>query len=327
MTNIFEKRVNILPYDYPELMDFVDAIQDSYWVHKEFKGQIPADIQDFKVLSTPVEKSIMQKTMLAISQIEFDVKVFWSSIYKRMPKPEIAMVGSVFSECEVRHALAYKFLLEKMGLASEFEKIFEIPAIIDRVKYLNKYKEGARSRDDRKYILSVLLFSVFIEHVSLFSQFFIMMSFNKHQAGRFKGISNIIEATSKEEDIHGQFGLKLVEIVKRENPEWFNAKLYDEVRKACIKAQKAEQKMLDWIFEAGELPFLTKEKVIAFQNDRFNRSMINLGIDPLFEVDKDHKEDFEWFYEEMLSTKDNDFFNKRSTAYSKNNSVTADDLF
>lgn len=44
------------------------------------------------------------------------------------------------------------------------------------------------------YTKSVLLFSLFIEHVSLFSQFLIMMSFNKEK-NLFKGISNVVEAT------------------------------------------------------------------------------------------------------------------------------------
>jgi ribonucleoside-diphosphate reductase beta chain len=49
--------------------------------------------------------------------------------------------------------------------------------------------------------MSVLLFSLFIEHVSLFSQFLIMMSFNQYK-NMLKGISNVVEATSKEEQIH-----------------------------------------------------------------------------------------------------------------------------
>ena len=66
-----------------------------------------------------------------------------------------------------------------------------------------------RSRDNKMYTKSVLLFSLFIEHVSLFSQFLIMMSFNKEK-NVLKGISNVVEATSKEEEIHGNFGAELL---------------------------------------------------------------------------------------------------------------------
>ena len=39
-----------------------------------------------------------------------------------------------------------------------------------------------------------MLFSLFIEHVSLFSQFLIMQSFNKHK-NILSGFSNVVDAT------------------------------------------------------------------------------------------------------------------------------------
>ena len=327
MSNIFEKRVAFRPYDYPSLISFKDAIRHSYWLHTEFSGIISSDVQDFKVGITDSERAAISRTMLAISQIEISVKTFWAKIYDKMPRPEIGAVGMTFAESEVRHADAYAFLLERLGLLEEFEKIHEIPAIIDRVKYLTKSIEGIRSRDEKKFTLAVLLFSVFIEHVSLFSQFLIMMSFNKKRK-KFKGISNIVEATSKEEDIHGKFGIELVRIIKQEFPEWFDDDMMNEISKACKKAAKAEVKVLDWIFEEGELDFLPKDHIIHFIYDRFNRSLKELDIEPMFEVDNDILFKLSWFDEELKSTKDNDFFNKRSTTYTKKNkAMTADDLF
>jgi len=211
--SIFDKRVAFKPFEYPDILKFKDAIRHSYWIHTEFN--ITSDVQDFKNNITEEEKEIISRTMLAISQIEISVKTFWAKIYDNMPKPEIGSVGMTFSESEIRHADAYAFLLERLGLNKEFEKIHEIPAIIDRVDYLTKSIEGVNSRSDKKFALSVLLFSVFVEHVSLFSQFLIMMSFNKHR-NQFKGISNIVEATSKEEEIHGKFGVEIINILKKE---------------------------------------------------------------------------------------------------------------
>ena len=47
--NIFRKRTNLKPYEYPQLVEFTDAIRHSYWVHTEFNYS--ADIQDMKVLN------------------------------------------------------------------------------------------------------------------------------------------------------------------------------------------------------------------------------------------------------------------------------------
>ena len=72
-----------------------------------------------------------------------------------------------------------------------------------RVQYLETALATSKSENNQEYSESVLLFSLFIEHVSLFSQFLIIMAFNKHR-NLLKGISNV-EATSKEEQIHGDF--------------------------------------------------------------------------------------------------------------------------
>jgi ribonucleoside-diphosphate reductase beta chain len=117
--NIFSKRVNLKPYDYPELIEYVDAIRHSYWVHTEFN--FTSDIQDFKVHLNEKEQSAVQRAMLAISQIEIAVKTFWGDLYKRMPKPEIGSVGATFAESEVRHADAYSHLIQLLGLNNEFE--------------------------------------------------------------------------------------------------------------------------------------------------------------------------------------------------------------
>lgn len=324
-TNIFEKRVHIKPYEYPQLIGYVEAIRHSYWIHTEYN--LTADVQDFKVNISDVEREALKRAMLAISQIEVSVKTFWSDLYKRMPKPEIGAVGATFADSEVRHGDAYSFLLERLGLNEEFQKLMEVPSIKDRVDYLSKSLSGAKSRDNRKYALSVLLFSVFIEHVSLFSQFLIIMGFNKHKK-QFSGLSNIVEATSKEEEIHGMFGIELINIIKAENPEWFDEALDAEIIKACKKAEKAECKILDWIFEKGELDFMSKETVKNFIRNRFNNSLEELAIAPVFEVDQTLLETTEWFDDEMAATKEGDFFVKRSVMYSKKQkSITRHDLF
>ena len=323
--NIFKSRENILPYEYPQLLAYKDAIRHSYWIDTEFN--FTEDIQDFKITITPAERDVIKKTMLAIAQIEVNVKTFWADLYKRMPITEVGDVGMTFAESEVRHKDAYARLLRILGLEKEFQSVIDVPAIAGRLKYLKKYLNGTRSKDDKMYTKSVLLFSLFIEHVSLFSQFLIMMSFNKEK-NVFKGISNVVEATSKEEDIHGNFGAELINIIKKENPEWFDAEFEDLIYSACRKAYRAECGILDWIFEQGELSFLPQNTIQHFIKNRFNNSLEKIGMKPIFEVDSELISSTEWFDIEILGTKEGDFFYKKSVDYNKKSkSITEDDLF
>ena len=324
-SNIFEKRINLKPYEYPDLYEYVPAIRHSYWIHTEFN--FTSDIQDFKTGLSDVERSAIKNTMLAISQIEVAVKSFWGDIYHKMPKPEIGSVGATFAESEVRHHDAYSHLLEILGLNSEFENLKKKPVMMRRVQYLENALKHSKSDDNRAYADAVLLFSLFIEHVSLFSQFLIIMAFNKHK-NMLKGISNVVEATSKEEQIHGDFGIDIIKIIKNENPEWFDDNYHETVQDMCRDAFDAESKIVDWIFEKGEIDFLPKNVINEFLKNRFNKSLDSIGIDSIFNVDENVLKETEWFDDEIIGTKHGDFFVKRSINYSKRTqSITSDDLF
>jgi ribonucleoside-diphosphate reductase beta chain len=314
MKDIFAPNTNQFESRYPELLQYGDAIQKSYWTKHEFN--FTSDIDDFRVKVMPSEKEAIKKTMLAISQIEIKVKRFWGNLYNRLPQPEIDDVGGIFAESEVRHKQSYSLLLKILGLVDEFENLGNVKAIKDREDYLIKYLDGSRSSDNRMYTKSVLLFSMFIEHVSLFSQFLIMMSFNKER-NLFKGISNVVAATSKEEDIHGNFGANIIRIIKEENPHWFDKELNNIIISACKKAYEAECKILDWIFESGELEFLKKETIKNFIKNRFNKSLNSIGFDDVFKVDFNELDKVLWFDVELKATKENDDFNKRSVDYNK----------
>ncbi|WP_435413967.1 ribonucleotide-diphosphate reductase subunit beta [Polaribacter aestuariivivens] len=323
--NIFEKRLNLKPYDYPELNEYVDAIRHSYWIHTEFN--YTSDIQDFKAYLNETEKNAIKNTMLAISQIEVAVKTFWGDIYKRMPKPEIGSVGSTFAESEVRHHDAYSHLLEILGLNNEFKNLKKNPVIMRRVNYLELALKNVNSEDNKEFSESIILFSLFIEHVSLFSQFLIIMAFNKHK-NVLKGISNVVEATSKEEQIHGDFGIDVIKIIKEENPDWFDESHSLLVQETCKEAYLSESKIIDWIFEKGELDFLPKAVIKEFIKNRFNKSLESIGIEKVFDTDEALLEQTDWFDDEIIGTKHGDFFVKRSINYSKRTkSITSDDLF
>lgn len=323
--DIFKKRLHLKPYEYPELYEYVNAVRHSYWIHTEFN--FVGDVQNFKVNVDEKERNVIRNAMLAIAQIEVAVKTFWGDVYKKLPKPEVGAVGATFAESEVRHTDAYAHLLEILGLNEVFKHIDQIPVLMKRVQYLEKSLTNARSEDNREYAQSILLFSLFIEHVSLFSQFLVMMSFNKHK-NLFKGISNAVEATSKEEQIHGLFGIEIINIIKAEHPEWFDEAFEEDVIKICQEAMESETGVVEWIFEKGDLEFINRAVVIEFIKQRFNNSLQSIGIRKIFDTDEALLKESDWFYDEVIATKHGDFFNKKSINYNKKSkSITSDDLF
>ncbi|ADI13248.1 ribonucleotide-diphosphate reductase subunit beta [Truepera radiovictrix] len=319
-----ERRSTLRPAEYPEFLAYRDAIRHSYWLHTEYN--LTEDVNDYRVGVREAERQVLTRALLAIAQVEVAVKTFWGDLYRKFPKPEVGAVGYTFAESEVRHQDAYAHLLELLGLTDAFARLHEAPALGERLAVLDAHLVPVR-QDGRDDAFSVALFSAFVEHVSLFGQFLILKAFNQ-ATGRFKGVANIVEATSKEEQIHGMFGYKLVETLRRERPEWFGAAFSARLRAACVDAERAERAILRWICEAGALPFLPLAQLEAFMQARFNGALVALGEAPLWEVDPALLAPTRWFEEELLSSKQVDFFHKRPTAYAKKTRpITADDLF
>jgi ribonucleoside-diphosphate reductase beta chain len=323
--SIFNKRVNFKPYEFPELYDYVDAINHSYWIFSEYSYD--GDIQDFKVNLTPSEQNAVKNAMLGIAQIELNVKRFWGNLYNQFPKPEFDALGITFGESEVRHARAYSHVLELLGLNEAFSELVNNPVIQGRIDYLNKYLKNASSTDKELYTLTLALFSLFIENCSLFSQFLVIKSFNKHK-NTFKGIDNVIQATAKEEKLHAMAGAYIIQLIRAENPKWFNEDFNKTVERACKKAFNAEGKIIDWIFEQGELDFMSKEVVLEFTKNRFNESLKMIGCEEIFTVDPVLLKETEWFEIETTSETHTDFFWKTPVNYTKKaQSITEEDIF
>lgn len=323
--SIFDKRVAFKPFEYPDVIEYKNAITHSYWLVSEWN--FIGDIQDFNVKLNDVERRVLKNAMLAISQIEISVKKFWTKLGDRFPKAEFEQVGVTFGESEVRHSDAYSHLLEVLGMNNEFDELLQNPVIQGRVDYLTKYLKGASDNSNENYTLTLTLFSIFIENVSLFSQFLIIKSFNKYM-NCLKDIDNVVQATQKEEQIHALLGVYLIKQIQKEYPAWFNEDFYAKLQRACVKAYEAESKIVDWIFEAGDLPFLSKDVVKEFVKHRFNESLQMIGANKHFEVDNQKTSQLKWFEDEIHAEVNTDFFHKKPVTYSKKvKPITAEDLF
>src|SRR5699024_11752887 len=114
-----------------------------------------------------------------------------------------------------------------------------------RVEYLSDAVKFSNNSDDRqKYVISLILFSLWIETVSLFSQFAIILSFTRFK-GWMKNVSNIIAWTSIDEQIHANAGIYIINIIREEYPEMFDEELIDRVSELVKDSISVENRILD----------------------------------------------------------------------------------
>lgn len=323
--SVMGKRLAYKPFDHPNVLRFRESIKQSRWDIVEFN--LKKDAFEFNQVLSNIEQEAIKRVVLVISQVEASgVKNFWIKFTQIFTKAEFVSVGITFGENEVVHAEAYSKILDELGFNDEFEKALENPVLMGRVNYLRKYltaKEGTM----QEYMMHLLLFCVIMENVYLFGYFATIKSFRKHK-NQLKEIDSIIDATMKEETLHAQFGMEVINMVKAEKPEWFDDVFYERVNVAVKKALDAEIAILDWIFEEGEIESISKATLVEYIKRRFNNSLETIGGKPIFEVDEDVVKELDWVDYEADAYIRNDFFDTQSTNYNKyNKSYSADDLF
>ena len=322
---IFEEQLSRKPNEFPWTQDFIDAMHQGFWTDKEFS--FSSDIQDFNVKLNPVKKEIIVRTLSAIGQIEVAVKKFWSKLGDNLPHPSLTDLGYVMANTEVIHNNAYERLLTVLGLEEIFEENLKLDFIEGRVKYLRKYNHKFYKDSKKQYVYALTLFTLFVENVSLFSQFYIINWFNRNE-NVLKDTGQQVKYTRNEENIHALAGIKIINTIRSQYPELFDDELEARILSEAQDAFVAESNIVDWMINGFDEKGLNADILKEFIKNRINDSLEKIGFHSAFEVDTSLLKDTMWFEEELNGNNATDFFHSRPVEYSKNSQTfNADDLF
>lgn len=323
--NIFKEQVARKPNRYEWTNEYIEAMWKGFWTPAEFNFR--SDVQNFKVDLTEEERQIITKTLSAIGQIEIAVKTFWARLGDTLRHPGLMDLGLVMAHVEVIHNKAYEKLLDVLCLTKAFEDNLKLDIISGRVKYLKKYLEKNYTDDKKQFIYSLVLFTLFVENVSLFSQFYIISWFNRYKHV-LKDTAQQVQYTTLEERLHSQIGIKLIQTICSEFPKLMDDDLVNKIRYEATQAFEAESKIVDWMIGDYNQDKLNKGVLKEYIKDRINDSMVEIGINKIFEIDNSLLEQSEWMEEEVTGNNSTDFFEKRPVAYQKNTQTfDEDDLF
>ncbi len=313
---IFDEQISRKPDRYSWAQDFISVMHEGFWTHKEFS--FSSDVQDFKVNLSEEEQAVIVRTLSAIGQIEVAVKKFWAKLGDNLPHPSLTDLGYVMAGVEVIHNNAYQRLLEVLGMEDVFEQNLKLDVVAGRVNYLRKYTHRFYKDSKKQYVYALALFTLFIENVSLFSQFYIILWFGRYR-NVIKDTTQQVTYTKNEELIHGKVGAKLINTIREECPELFDKDLEDKIMHEAQEAFNAESKIIDWIMGDWSGQRVNPTVLKEYVKSRINDYLKDIGFQPLFAIDEVLARDFEWMNEEVLANNAVDFFYQRPVDYAKAN--------
>lgn len=311
---LFDEQISRKPDLYPKASDFISAMWHGSWTPDEFNFK--SDYSQFKSELTKEEQQIITRTLSAIGQIEVAVKKFWSKLGDNFPHPSIADLGYVMADIEVRHNKAYEKLLDVLGLEHVFEENLKEPVVAGRVKYLRKYLDKVYKDDKKQYIYALILFTLFVENVSLFSQFYIILWFRRNK-NVLNDAAQQVEYTRNEEHLHAQVGIWLVNELRQEYPELFDHELEMRILEEANSAYEAECAIIDWMIGDYEEDGIDADLLKEYIDHRIVQSLNQIGFKEW--SDTPRYEQYKWMDEELHGYNMKDFFAGKDKNYGKNN--------
>ena len=122
--------------------------------------------------------------------------------------------------------------------------------------------------------------------------------------------------------------MALVNQIRAEHPELFDADLESRIWEEAQVALDAETNLIKWILQGFENEFLSESILNNYLKNRVNESMRRIGFAFEFPVNDEELGVTAWMDEEVYASALSDFFHKKPIDYAKSTkSYTADDLF
>src|SRR5579875_829064 len=268
------------------------------------------DVKDWHRNLSDGERNLLSQIFRFFTQADVEVNNCYMKHYARVFKPtEVLMMLSAFSNIETVHIAAYAHLLDTVGMPeTEYQAFLKYKEMKDKYDYMQSF-----SVDSRYEIAKTLAaFGAFTEGLQLFASFAILLNFPRFN--KMKGMGQIISWSVRDETLHCVSVIRLFRTFVQENPEIWTEELKRELYVICATIVDHEDAFIDLAFELGAVEGLAAEQVKHYIRYIADRRLVQLGLNPLFHVQKNP---LPWLDDMLNAVEHTNFFENRATEYSK----------
>ncbi len=315
-----EKKPQIQTYQpayvfaYPEYAEVADQQIQIFWPWDEI--DVAKDKQALLTEMTESEKHGVLTALKLFTKYEIFVgNEYWlNRVMKKFPRPEIQRMAAAFGHVELNsHAPFYNQINEELGLATEefYNSYIEDPILVERMKFIDSLVDN---KDDA---LSLAGFSM-VEGAVLYSSFAFLKHFQSNGKNKLMNICRGINMSVTDENLHSVGGAmlcnQLVSELEMSDEEFaeFEAKVYQMAE----QINQHESRIIDMLFEKGEMDGITADEMKIFVKSRINTCLGQLKLAPLYVITKNPVA--EWFYKGINNYQFNDFFSGLGREYQRN---------
>ena len=239
--------------------------------------------------------------------------------YRQITAPECRqyLLRQAFEEAI--HTHAYQYIVESLGLneAEIFNAYHEVQSIRDKDEFLipfidtltdPSFKTGT-PENDQKLLKSLIVFACIMEGLFFYVGFTQILAMGRQN--KMTGAAEQYQYILRDESLHCNFGIDLINQIKLENPHLWTAEFKAEITELFKKAVDLEYRYAEDTMPRGVLG-LNAPMFKGYLRFICNRRCQQIGLDALF---PNEENPFPWMSEMIDLKKERNFFETRVIEY------------
>jgi ribonucleoside-diphosphate reductase beta chain len=249
--------------------------------------------------------------------------------YRHITAPECRqfLLRQAFEEAI--HTHAYQYIVESLGLDESeiFNAYNEVQSIRDKDQFLIPFIEAimdpnfhapARPRLTRRLLKSLIVFACLMEGLFFYVGFTQILALGRQN--KMTGAAEQYQYILRDESMHCNFGIDLINQLKLENPHLWTADFKAEIKGLFAKAVELEYRYAEDTMPRGVLG-MNASMFKGYLRYIANRRATQIGLEALF---PNEENPFPWMSEMIDLKKERNFFETRVIEYQSGGALSWD---
>ncbi|MES3008526.1 MAG: ribonucleotide-diphosphate reductase subunit beta [Pseudomonadota bacterium] len=248
------------------------------------------------------------------------------AVYRLITNPECRQYILRQAFEEAIHTHAYQYCIESLAMdeGEIFNMYHEVPSVAKKASWGLKYTKelsdpsfntGTRE-NDQALLKNLIAFYCCLEGIFFYCGFTQILSMGRRN--KMTGTSEQFQYILRDESMHLNFGIDMINQIKLENPSLWTDKMKEEATQMILQATQLEIEYARDTMPRGVLGMnaVMMEEYLQFIADR---RLVQIGLPEQF---KGVKNPFPWMSEIMDLRKEKNFFETRVTEYQTGGALT-----
>jgi len=248
--------------------------------------------------------------------------------YRHITAPEARqfLLRQAFEEAI--HTHAYQYIVESLGLDESeiFNAYNEVKSIRDKDEFLIPFIEAimdpnfvtGTAANDQTLLKSLIVFACLMEGLFFYVGFTQILAMGRQN--KMTGAAEQYQYILRDESMHCNFGIDLINQIKLENPHLWTAEFKAEIKALFLHAVELEYRYAEDTMPRGVLG-LNASMFKGYLRYIANRRATQIGLEELF---PNEENPFPWMSEMIDLKKERNFFETRVIEYQSGGALSWD---